>query len=158
MTAAENGRQAMADRTFHRKFTPTARVGVVVFSVLMFYCFWVKEVVPAVVCLLLVVTAIEKVLHSEYVFRGHDLIVRKGRFVKPRAIAVNEIVRCSPMRATFGLTRYLLIEYGQHSVEDVEPADEQAFLRELKRRQDDFDKTVARAHGGFAAATDGTAR
>lgn len=128
----------MTDRTFHRKFTPTAKLGLVVLSVLMFYCFWVKEVLIAVLCLVLVVFAIEKVLHAEYVFHDGQLIVRKGRFRKPKVIDIVEIVRCTRMTTAFGLVSYLLIEYGQQHLEDVEPDNEQAFMKELKRRQDEI--------------------
>lgn len=127
----------MTDRTFHRKFTPTAKAGVAALSLLMGYCFWVKEVVVAVLCMALVVFAIEKVLHSEYVFRDNRLIIRKGRFSKEKAIPVGEIVRCTRMTTAFGLVSYLVIEYGHLHLEDVEPDNEQAFMKELRRRQDE---------------------
>jgi hypothetical protein len=40
----------MADRTFHKRFTLTARIGVAVFAILALYFFWVKLAIIGIEC------------------------------------------------------------------------------------------------------------
>ncbi len=48
----------MADRTFHKRFTLTARIGVAVFTILALYFFWVKMAIIGI--------------FRGYHHRGHD--------------------------------------------------------------------------------------
>lgn len=122
-------------RTFQRNFTLQAKLGLIVFLVLAVYFFWQREVLPGGVMALIVVATMEHVLHSAYIFDGDELIIYKGRFSRTRRIRIDEITNCRRMRTTFGIVHYLLIEYGAGHVADVEPALEEEFIKELRKRQ-----------------------
>ncbi|MGI6223888.1 MAG: PH domain-containing protein [Prevotella sp.] len=121
-------------RTFQRNFTLQAKLGLIVFLVLTVYFFWQREVLPGVAMALIVVATMEHVLHSAYIFDGDELIIYKGRFSRIKRIPIIEITNCRRMRTTFGIVHYLLLEYGAGHVEDVEPALEDEFIKELKKR------------------------
>ena len=61
------------------------------------------------------------------------LFVGKGNTVK-------EITRISPIRRQWLLIDYLLIEYGAGHEAEVQPVNEEAFLQEIKKRQDDHEE------------------
>lgn len=134
----------MSRRTFQRNFTLQAKAGLTVFLLLALYLFWHRYAVAGGVTALLVVLLMEQVLHSCYVFDGDLLVIHRGRFRKDRVLHVNEITRCTPMRTTFGVVHYLLLQYGADHLIDVEPAQEQEFMKELRKRQDAF---IAAEHG-----------
>ncbi len=122
-------------RTFQRNFTLQAKLGLIVFLVLAVYFFWQREVLLGGGMALIVVATMEHVLHSAYIFDGDELIIYKGRFSRARRIRIDEITNCRRMRTTFGIVHYLLIEYGAGHVADVEPALEEEFIKELRKRQ-----------------------
>ena len=68
--------------------------------------------------------------------RREVLRIDRGRFSRPTVIAVNEIVRCTLMKTAFGLSHYLLIEYGERRMVSVTPDNSEAFIAELKKRQE----------------------
>ena len=84
--------------------------------------------------------ATERVLHTTYVFARNssgveELIISHGRLSRTRIIRVSDIVRITPMRTAFGLSRYLLLHYGTHHLQSVQPDDMEGFIQELKKRQ-----------------------
>jgi len=130
----------MKERTFHRRFAPAQLCGIIVFALLMFYFFWQKTIVPAVLLMAIVICMIDRMLHTEYRFENHDgvgmLVVDHGRFSVSKAVRVSDITRCSKINRLFGLSRFLLLEYGSKgSVLMVEPNDEDAFIKEIEKWQ-----------------------
>lgn len=128
----------MTKRTFQRNFTLQAKGGLAVTILLSGYLFWQKYALLGAVVAVLAVLVIEQVLHSCYTFDGDSLLIHRGRFRRSYVIHVNEIIKCTPMRTTFGLVHYLLIQYGAGHIIDVEPENEKEFMKELKRRQEAF--------------------
>ena len=92
----------------------------------------------------IVVLMIERMIHTTYTFtasdRGEVLRINRGRFSKPMTIAVDEIIRCTRMKTAFGLSYYLLIEYGARRIMSVTPDNSEAFIAELKKRQEQNEK------------------
>lgn len=121
-------------RTFHHRFTIGSKCGVVLLAALALYLFWVKAVIFGMVVVILNVLVMERVLHSEYVFRDGFLEIRRGRFSKRRLIPLVEITSCRPMTTTFGMVRYLLIGYGNGRYAAVQPEQEASFVQFLKSR------------------------
>lgn len=80
----------MADRTFHKRFNATARVGVVVFALLAGYFFWVKMAIIGIFVAIIIVGMIERILNTTYTFKKvkpidrddemEYLIINEGRF------------------------------------------------------------------------------
>ncbi len=59
----------MADRTFHKRFTVTARIGVAVFALLAGYFFWVKMAIIGIFVAIVIVGMIERILNTTYTFK-----------------------------------------------------------------------------------------
>ncbi len=122
-------------RTFHRRFSLPSRCGVIIFALMAFYLFMVKAIVAALALVAVLVLIIERLLHTQYVFRDRTLYVERGRFARTIAIPVDAIYACRPMSNTFGLSRYLLLQYDHDHIQVVQPAEEEAFVAFLKRMQ-----------------------
>ena len=88
----------MADRTFHKRFSVTARIGVVVFALLAGYCFWVKMAIIGIFLAIIIVGMIERILNTTYTFKKvkpidrddemEYLIINEGRFSSNRNVPV----------------------------------------------------------------------
>lgn len=127
-------------RTFRRKITIGMWSGLILFALLTLYLLWQKQAIGGVVAAVLFVLLMEQALHSTYVFKGGELIVNRGRFLKCRQIAVSQISRCTRQRSWMGLGSYLLMEYGDGKLIALEPKEEQSFLAELRKRQNSNDE------------------
>lgn len=127
------------NRLFHQRFTLSSKCGITVFSLLAFYLFWMKMAILAVVVAIIIVVMIERVIHTTYCFtateEGDVLVIDRGRFSRKTVIRVGDIVKCTPMKTSFGLSRYLLIEYGAGHLTSVQPESDASFVAELKKRQ-----------------------
>lgn len=119
-------------RTFHHKFTLGSKCGVILFISLAVYLFWIKSAVAGCAFIILSVLIIERVLHSEYVFGDDTLTIYRGRFAKSKTIRLDQIKSCRPVTTSFGLSRYLLLEYAGEKYVAVEPEQEAAFIKYLQ--------------------------
>ncbi len=137
----------MADRTFHKRFTLTARIGVVVFALLAGYFFWVKMAIIGIFLAIVIVGLIERILNTTYTFRKvkpidrddemEYLIINEGRFSTNKNVPVCDIISVAKVNTFFGLDHCLVIEYGHRNMVAVQPDNVEAFEKEIKRRQDD---------------------
>ena len=123
-------------RIFHPHITPVAKAALVLFVLLAVYYFWTRQPLFGLVAVL----ATDRALHTTYVFAQNssgveELIITHGRLSRSRVIRVSDIVRITPMRTAFGLSRYLLLHYGTHHLQSVQPDDVEGFIQELKKRQ-----------------------
>ena len=135
----------MADRTFHKRFNTTARVGVVVFALLAGYFFWVKMAIIGIFVAIIIVGMIERILNTTYTFkkvkpidRGDEmeyLIINEGRFSSNRNVPVCDIISVHTAKTFLGLDYCLVIEYGHHNMVTVQPDNEEAFEKEISKRQ-----------------------
>lgn len=126
-------------RVFHQRFPLTAKCGIAICVLLMIYFFWTKTAIVSLLLLIIGVGMIERVLHTTYTVGKADdqyfLLIDKGRFSFQTLVPVADIRRIIPMRRLFGLSRYLLVEYGEGRMLSVEPEDEDEFIAEIKKRQ-----------------------
>ena len=151
---ADNERLAsMAQRVFHHQLTLAFKCGLIILSLLVLYFFWIKKAIIGLFVVIIVVGMIERVLHTTYEFvhtkpidRDEEmefLVINRGRFSSNKNIALRDIVKCTPMRVNFGLSHYLLLEYGAGNLLAVQPDDEPAFIEELTKRQKAEDGSFA---------------
>lgn len=110
------------------------------FAALAIYCFWSKAAIPGALLVVLTVLVMERVLHSEYVFRDGFLEIDRGRFFRKKAIPLMEITSCRPMTTTFGMVHYLLIGYGNGRLVAVQPEQEASFVSFLQSQLADEDE------------------
>lgn len=135
----------MADRTFHKHFNTTARVGVVVFALLAGYFFWVKMAIIGIFVAIIIVGMIERILNTTYTFKKvkpidrddemEYLIINEGRFSSNRNVPVCDIISVHTAKTFLGLDHCLVIEYGHHNMITVLPDNEEAFEKEISKRQ-----------------------
>lgn len=135
----------MADRTFHKRFNTTARVGVVVFALLAGYFFWVKMAIIGIFVAIIIVGMIERILNTTYTFKKvkpidrddemEYLIINEGRFSSNRNVPVCDITNVHTAKTFLGLDHCLVIEYGHHNMVTVQPDNEEAFEKEISKRQ-----------------------
>lgn len=134
----------MADRTFHKRFTLSARIAVVVFALLAGYFFWMKVAAVGILVAIVVVGLIERILHTTYTFRrvkpiDRDeemdfLVINEGRFSSNRNVPVCDIISVERVKSFFGLDYALMIEYGHKNMVTVQPDNTEAFEKEIKRK------------------------
>ena len=126
-------------RVLHQRFPLTAKCGIAICVLLMIYFFWTKTAIVSLLLLIIGVGMIERVLHTTYTVGKADdqyfLLIDKGRFSFQTLVPVADIRRIIPMRRLFGLSRYLLVEYGEGRMLSVEPENEDEFIAEIKKRQ-----------------------
>ncbi len=123
------------DRTFHHRFSVGSFCGIILFAAVAFWLFWQKWAIPGLLAALVCVVFIERMLHSEYVFRNDLLIVCNGRFSRRKEIPLTDIVGYRPVSTTFGLTRFLLLALRGDRLLMVQPANEKAFVKCLAERK-----------------------
>lgn len=135
----------MAQRVFHQRLTLGFKCGLALFTMLVVYLFWIKQAIFGLLVVIIIVGMIERVLHTTYTFacvkpidrdeKMEFLLIDKGRFSRSQSVPLRDVVQCKVMHTNFGLSHYLLIEYGAHHLVAVQPKDEQAFVEELTKRQ-----------------------
>ncbi|WP_018462616.1 hypothetical protein [Segatella paludivivens] len=128
------------NRIFHHRFTFTSKCAIALFTLLAFYFLWNKIAIPALLVVIVIVMMIERVLHTTYTFfldeNGvQQLVIYRGRFSKPKSIRVGDIVKVTRIKAVFGLSCYLLMQYGACHLISLQPDDEELFMAELNKRQ-----------------------
>jgi hypothetical protein len=109
-----------------------SKCGVILFTSLAIYLFWIKAAIAGFVFIILNVLIIERVLHSEYVFHDDTLTIYRGRFARSKTFRLSEIRACRPITTTFGMVHYLLIEYADGKYVTVEPEQEASFIKHLQ--------------------------
>lgn len=123
------------------------------FTMLVVYLFWIKQAVFGLLVVIIIVGMLERMLHTTYTFacvkpvdRDEEmefLLIDKGRFSRNQSIPLRDVLQCKVMYVNFGLSHYLLIEYGAHHLVAVQPEDERAFVEELTKRQQAEDASSA---------------
>ena len=130
-------------RTFHYRVTFAGFVAVVLTAAAAFSFLWHRTAPNVIIGFMLVFAAmlmIERMIHTEYTFTPEGmLVIRRGRFSRTLSVPVNEILRAEVVRHRLLPVRYVLIEYGAGHEVSVQPVGEDAFLRELRKRQEQFD-------------------
>ncbi len=134
-----------ADRTFHKRITIPAACGIALFSILAFYFFCVKMAIVGLLLVIIVVGMIERSTHTLYTFHRvkpvnmddemEFLSIDLGRFSSKKHIALRDILQVNIMKTAFGMDHYILITLVDGKMESVQPANEEHFLEELKKRQ-----------------------
>ena len=130
----------MADRTFHKRFTLTARIGVAVFALLAGYFFWVKMAIIGIFVAIIIVGMIERILNTTYTFKKvkpidrddemEYLIINEGRFSSNRNVPRMRYHYVHIAKTFLGLDHCVVIEYGHKNIVTVQPDNEEAFEKQ----------------------------
>lgn len=130
------------DRSFHRSLTIPTICGILLFALLALWMLWIKSALIGMLLMLTVVSMTERVMNTRYTFTedkdGPLLVINNGRFAREKKIRINEIIDCRSMKVSFGLSSFLLIDYGMNQTIGIQPREADIFINELKKRQDNI--------------------
>lgn len=129
----------MINRTFHYRVSFLNYAAIIVVAVAALCAFWHKSAVNAVVGLALmivVVLMVERIVHTAYTLTADGrLRVSKGRFSLRVEIRLADIVSVETVHGRLLPVRYVLVRYGAGHELAVQPASEEAFIEEIRKRQ-----------------------
>lgn len=128
------------NRSFHYRASWLNYSCIVIVAGAAMFSFWHRSAVNAIVGFLLMgvaVLMIERIIHTVYVLTSDGrLVISRGRFSRELSVPVNEIIRMRVVRPGLLGVRYVLIEYGAGHETAVQPVNEDAFMREVRDRQE----------------------
>lgn len=126
------------DRSFRHRFTLPAKCAIVLFAALSLWFFWQRMPIVGLLVAIVVVAMTERLINSRYVLTDHSLIIIHGRFSRKKEIELREVVRCTPISGALGTHGSLLIEHGAGRLTQVQPVEEEVFMCELRKRQEEL--------------------
>lgn len=132
------------NRTFHRKLSVETLAAIVLLGGVALFCFWQRTTAMAVVGALVMavgVMAIERMIHTAYVFTDDKLVIEKGRFAKTLTLAVSDIVKAERVPTPLRTSQILFLQVGSRHIA-LQPDNVEAFLQELKKRQQQYEKDI----------------
>lgn len=126
------------NRTFHHKLSIQAVATVVLLAVCALWCFLVRTGLSpfaGLACMMLGAIAVDRMIHTEYVITDSDqLVISRGRLCKPTAIEIGDIVAVRHVRGMLFVAPHVIVEYGAGRITSVQPAEPDAFIKEIKKR------------------------
>lgn len=127
------------NRIFHVRIAWGQYLFLVLAAAITFYNLWEKNIILAVIFMLLLVVNIERLIHSTYtVTSDGKLVLSFGRFSRNREILLKDITlvepACSMRVGKFAVMRYVLVRYGKDKCEGLLPVKEEEFIRLLEER------------------------
>lgn len=132
-------------RIFHARVPLHTIIFLFLLTVVCFWSFWTKTLVPALVTLLMLVVLVERIIHTTYtVTTDGRLIVSRGRFSSVLVLPLSDIRRIEKMRSAnigrFHLSEYLIIYYtGEGGAErsvTLQPTKEEELVAYIKKVRD----------------------
>ena len=135
----------MMDRVFHARIAVVQYLALILFSSMLFYCFWMKYIGLVLLWAILLLRFIEKIIHTTYTLTADGrLLVYPGRFARSRERQLADVVsveqRSSMQIAGRALTRYVLVSYKDGSYDALQPVNEDEFVQALLKRKQGADK------------------
>lgn len=126
------------NRIFHARIAAGQYLFIILAGAMAVYGLWEKNILIAVLFMLLLVVSIEKLIHTTYtVTADNRLLLLFGRFSRGREILLKDITsveRTSSMRiGRFAVMRYVLVRYGEGKCVALLPVKEEEFIRLLKQ-------------------------
>lgn len=127
------------DRIFHARITAAHYAFLLLATAVAVYGLWNKHIVLAALFMLLLIGAIERLIHTTYTLTADNcLAVCYGRFARRKVIplvAVTSVERASSMPVgRFALMRYVLVRYGDGQCIALLPEKEAAFIHALENK------------------------
>lgn len=122
------------NRIYHFHVGWTSYFVVLFLASQMFYFFWTKEIVVAVLITLLEIFFIEMMIHTAYtITQSGTLVISKGKFFPVQEIPVKDIVRIEDASTPFSKKRVRLTYHGKYKDEKVTlaPAKKEDFVASL---------------------------
>lgn len=130
----------MMDRIFHARVPFYMFIFIALVGAMALLFLWKMMPLCGLAMLLLLIVAIERVIHTTYTITTKGLlIVSYGRFQRKKEISLQEISRVEKLRSfrigRMCLVEYLLVFYGNEKHVTVIPVKEDEFLETLQKRR-----------------------
>lgn len=127
------------NRIFHARIAAGQYLFIILAGAIAVYGLWEKNILIAILFMLLLVVSIEKLIHTTYTITPDNrLLLFFGRFSRGKEIELKDITaveRASSMQiGNFAIMRYVLIKYGEGKCVALLPVKEEEFIRLLKER------------------------
>ena len=128
------------NRIFHARIAAGQYLFIILAGAMAVYGLWEKNILIAVLFMLLLVVSIEKLIHTTYtVTPDGKLVLSFGRFSRSKEILMKDITsveRASSMQVgRFAVMRYVLVKYGEGKCAVLLPVKEEEFIRLLEERR-----------------------
>ncbi|EJX00538.1 membrane protein containing DUF1200 [gut metagenome] len=129
----------MMNRVFHARIVAAQYVALGLMAFIMIWGFWYKELLIAVVFMLLLVVCIERLIHTSYTLSSDGkLVLCRGRFTRIREIDLKDIVAVEQISflkiGRWVILHYVLVKYRPDKCEVFLPVNEEEFICALKKR------------------------
>ena len=134
------------NRIFHARIAIGQYLFLVLTTIIVIYAMWMQHAVMAVLFMLLLVIAIERLIHTTYTVTTDDrLLLFYGRFSRSEEISLKDIIsveRASSMKiGRFAVMRYVLVKYGtKGKCAVLLPVKEDMFIKTLTNRLNEVKK------------------
>ena len=128
------------NRIFHARIAIGQYLFLVLTTIIVIYAMWMQHAVMAVLFMLLLVIAIERLIHTTYTLTTDGrLLLFYGRFSRSEEILLKDIIsveRASSMKiGRFAVMRYVLVKYGTKGKGALLlPVKEDLFIKTLTNR------------------------
>lgn len=130
------------DRIFHARITLGQYLFLLLVTLMTIHEMWVKHAIMAIVFMLLLIVAVERLIHTTYTLTvDNRLLLFYGRFSRRKEIRLTDITsieHASTMRiGSFAFMHYLLIRYGnKRKCVALFPVKEGLFIKMISERCD----------------------
>ena len=134
------------NRIFHARIAIGQYLFLVLTTIIVIYAMWMQHAVMAILFMLLLVIAIERLIHTTYTLTADDrLLLFYGRFSRSEEISLKDIIsveRASSMKiGRFAVMRYVLVKYGtKGKCAVLLPVKEDMFIKTLTNRLNEVKK------------------
>lgn len=126
------------NRIFHARIAAGQYLFILLAGAVAVYGLWEKNILIAILFMLLLIVSIEKLIHTTYtITTDNRLVLFFGRFSRGKEIRLKDITaveRTSSMQiCKFAVMRYVLIKYGEGKCVALLPVKEEEFIRLLQQ-------------------------
>jgi len=127
------------NRIFHARIAIGQYLFLLLVSGVVIWALWDKQIVLAVLMVILLVLGIEKLIHTTYTLTSDgNLVLYYGRFMKGKTISLQEITEvervCQMRLFGVGLMRCVLVHHG-NKTEALMPVKEKEFIDEINKKR-----------------------
>ena len=134
------------NRIFHARIAVGQYLFLVLATIIVIYAMWMQHAVMAILFMLLLIIAIERLIHTMYTLTTDGrLLLFYGRFSRSEEILLKDIIsveRASSMKiGRFAVMRYVLVKYGtKGKCAVLLPVKEDLFIKTLTNRLSEVKK------------------
>ena len=134
------------NRIFHARIAVGQYLFLVLATIIVIYAMWMQHAVMAILFMLLLIIAIERLIHTPYTLTTDGrLLLFYGRFSRSEEILLKDIIsveRASSMKiGRFAVMRYVLVKYGtKGKCALLLPVKEDLFIKTLTNRLSEVKK------------------